>query len=156
MRRHRPRSVPRFPVSPFPFSNSQRTLAPPVDASAWKRTVRRFYELTRTRETAARWVDSLASTDINSMGIAKGRGERGEGESEKRDVYAGICETSESGGGFRGARRRVVVSRLRRRHRANVVEIKSLTLLTDARRECPGAVYLALGKHALFVAFRFR
>lgn len=68
------------------------------------------------------------------MGIAKGEGRRG---SEKRDVYAGICETSEGGGGFRGARRRVVVSRLRRRHRANVAEIKSLTLLTDALVSVP-------------------
>jgi len=39
--------------------------------------------------------------------------------------------------GFRGARRRVVVSRLRRRHRANVAEIKSLTLLTDALVSAP-------------------
>lgn len=75
--------------------------------------------------------------------------------SEKRDVYAGICETSEGGGGFRGARRRVVVSRLRRCHRANVAEIKSLTLLTDAR-ECPGGVYLRLGKYALSVAICLR
>lgn len=67
-------------------------------------------------------------------GSAKGEGRGG---SEKRDVYAGICETSEGGGGFRGAHRRVVVSRLRRRHRANVAEIKSLTLLTDALVSVP-------------------
>lgn len=46
-----------------------------------------------------------------------------------------------------GARRRLVVSRLRRRHRANVAEIKSLTLSTDATtvtspaRERPDAVH---------------
>lgn len=71
----------------------------------------------------------------------------GKGEDEKRDVYAGICETSEGDGGFGSARRRLVVSRLRRRHRANVAEIKSLTLSTDATtvtspaRECSDAVH---------------
>ena len=70
------------------------------------------------------------------MGIARKRGGK-EGESEKRHVYAGICETSEGDGGFRGARRWVVVSWLRRRHRANVAEIKSLTLLTDALVNVP-------------------
>lgn len=45
LRRHRPRYVPSLS-----FSNPQRRFAPPVEASAWKRTVRLFYELTRTRE----------------------------------------------------------------------------------------------------------
>lgn len=73
------------------------------------------------------------------------RGSKRKGE--KRDVYAGICETSEGDGGFGGVRRRLVVSRLRRRHRANVAEIKSLTLSTDvttvasAARERPDAVH---------------
>jgi len=47
--------------------------------------------------------DALTTTDANSGKIARGKS----GSESERDIYAGICETSEGGGSFGGARRRL-------------------------------------------------